>query len=151
MDITLCSIYHPVDNKEYKNFNSTLSLLLNHLPPKSNIILGHDINANVGTNANSGKNFRDTIGPFGIENRNKKVTSLLNLMPSLNLKITNSFFNPRPSRHTTTSTHTTWRNTSTSKSQHMLDVFLFLSTIFKRVQGCNTTKREQKATTLQYC
>ena len=47
-DITLCSVYHPVDNKEYENFNSTLSSLLNHLPQKSNIILGYYINANRG-------------------------------------------------------------------------------------------------------
>jgi hypothetical protein len=141
LEITLCSIYHPVDNKEYKNFNSTLSSLLNHIPQKSNTILGHDINANIGTNANSGQNFKDTIGPFRIKNRNKKGTSLLNLLASLNLKVTNSFFSPRPSSHTATSTHTTWRNTSTSKSQHMLDVFSCSNRIFKRVQGCNTTTK----------
>ena len=151
MGITLCSIYHPVDNKEYENFNSTLSSLLNYLPQKLNIILGHDINANIGTNANSGQNFRDTIGPLGIKNRNKKGTSLLNLLTSLNLELTNSFFNPRPSSYTATSTHTMWRNTSTSKSQHMLNVFSCSNRIFKRVQGCNTTKRGQKGTTPQYC
>jgi hypothetical protein len=112
VDITLCSIYHPVDDEEYENFNSTLSSLLNHIPQKSNIILGHDINANIGTNTTSGQNFKDTIGPFRIENRNKKGTSLLNLLASLNLKVTNSFFSPRPSSRTATSTHTTWRNTS---------------------------------------
>ena len=133
--------YHPVDNKEYESFNSTLSSILNHIPQKSNIILGHDINANTGTNANNGQNFKDTIGPFGIENRNKKGTSLLNLLASLNLKVTNSYFNPRPSNRTATSTHTTWRNTSASKSQHMLDVFSCSNTLFKRVQGCNTTSK----------
>ena len=141
LNITLCSIYHPVDNEEYESFNSTLSSILNHIPQKSNIILGHDINANTGTNANNGQNFKDTIGPFGIENRNKKGTSLLNLLASLNLKVTNSYFNPRPSNRTATSTHTTWRNTSASKSQHMLDVFSCSNTLFKRVQGCNTTSK----------
>jgi hypothetical protein len=61
------------------------------LPPVTNIILGHDINANVGTNANSGQHLKETIGAYGIENRNKKGISLKNLMASLNMKITNTY------------------------------------------------------------
>jgi hypothetical protein len=81
------------------------------------------------------------IGAYGIENRNKKGTSRINLMASLNMKITNSFFNPRPSNLDATTTHTTWRNPNASKFQHMLDVFLCLNTFFNRVQGCNPTRK----------
>jgi hypothetical protein len=63
-------------------------------------------------------------------------------MASLNMKITNSFFNPRPSTLSVTTTHTTWRNPSASKSQHMLDVFSCSNTFFNRVPGCNPTKKE---------
>jgi hypothetical protein len=63
------------------------------------------------------------IGAYGIENRNKKGTSLINLMASLNMKITNFFFSPRPSNLDATIMHTTWRNPNASKSQHLLDVF----------------------------
>jgi hypothetical protein len=48
-----------------------------------------------------------TTGAYGIENRNKKGTSLINLMASLNMKITNSFFNPRPSNLNATTMRTT--------------------------------------------
>jgi hypothetical protein len=149
LDITLCSIYHPVDNIEFKNFNTILSLILTQLPPETNIILGHDINANVGTSANNGQHPRERIGACGIENRNKKGTSLINLMASLNMKITNSFFNPRPLNLDATTTHTTWRNPNASKSQHMPDVFSCLNTFFNRVQGCNPTKKVQKVITRQ--
>jgi hypothetical protein len=53
LDITLCSVYHPVDNIEFENFNTILSSILAQLPPETNIILGHDINANVGASTNS--------------------------------------------------------------------------------------------------
>jgi hypothetical protein len=53
LGIILCSIYHPVNIIEFKNFNINLSSILTQLPPKTNIILGHDVNANVGTSANS--------------------------------------------------------------------------------------------------
>jgi hypothetical protein len=62
-------------------------------------------------------------------------------LASLNKKITNSFFNPRPSNLDATTTHMTWRNPNASKSQHMLDVFSCSNTFFNRVYGCNPTKK----------
>jgi hypothetical protein len=62
-------------------------------------------------------------------------------MVSLNMKIANSLFNPKPSNLDATTTHTTWRNPSASKSQHMLDVFSCSYTFFNRVQGCNPTQK----------
>jgi hypothetical protein len=104
-------------------------------------VLGHDINANVGTSANSRQHLKETIGAYGIENRNTKGTSLINLMASLNMKITNTYFNPKPSNHDATTTHTTWRNPNASKSQHMLDVFLCSNSFFIRIQGCNPIRK----------
>ena len=43
--------------------------------------------------------------------------------------------------HKQTPNTRTWKNTGTSKSQLMLDVFLCSSTIFKRIQGCNTRRK----------
>ncbi len=144
LDITLCSIYHPVDNIEFENFNTILSSILTQLPPETkHIILGHNINANVGTSANNGQHLKERIGAYGIENRNKKSISLINLMAPLNMKITKFFFNPRPSNLDATTMHTTstWRNPNASKSQHMLDVFSCLNTFFNWVQGCNPTRK----------
>jgi hypothetical protein len=103
LNISLYSIYHPVDNIEFENFNT----ILNSIPPETNIILGHDINANIGTSTNSRQHLKETIGAYGIENRNNKGTSLINLMASLNMKITNTHFNPKPSNLDATTTHTT--------------------------------------------
>ncbi len=130
LNITLYSIYHLVDNIEFENFHITLNSILTQLPPETNIILGHDISANLGTNANSGQHLKETIGAYGIENRNKKGTSLINLMASFNMKITNTYFNLRPLNLDATTTHTTWRNPNASKSQHMLDVFSCSNSFF---------------------
>jgi hypothetical protein len=132
LNITLYSIYHPFDNIEFEDFNTILSSILTQSPPDTNIILGHDINANVGTSSNNGQHFKETIGTYGIENRNKKGISLINLMASLSMKITNSFFNLRPSNLDATTTHTTWRNPNASKSQHMLDYFSCSNSFFYR-------------------
>ncbi len=53
LDIRLCPIYHTVNNREFNNFNTSPSSILMKLAQETNIILGHDINANVGTSANS--------------------------------------------------------------------------------------------------
>ncbi len=62
------------DNVKFENFNKILNSILTQLPPETNIILGHDINANVGTSANSRQHLKETIGAYGIEKRNKKGT-----------------------------------------------------------------------------
>jgi hypothetical protein len=146
LNITLCSIYHSVDNIKFENFNTILNSILTQLPPETNIILRHNINANIGTSANSGQHLKENIGAYGIENRNKKDTSLINLMASLDMKIPNTYFNPRPSNLDATTTHTTWRNPHASKSQHMLDVFLCSNTFFQhntRMQPHKKRHRKQ--------
>jgi hypothetical protein len=52
------------------------------------------------------ENFNITLSLILMQNRNKKGTSLINLMVSLNMKITNSFFSPRPSTLDATTMHT---------------------------------------------
>jgi exonuclease III len=134
--LLLCSIYHSVDNDEYECFNTELAMTLGNVPSDRSI---YDI-MHVGTNAGSGHIHKETLGRYGIKNRNKKGTSLLNLLASLEMKITNSFFQKRASSSSPTTTHTTWRNTNASKSQHVLDVFSISSNIFKRVRKCHTTR-----------
>ncbi len=129
--LLLCSIYHPVNNDEYECFNTELATILGNVPSDRSMLFGYDINANVGTNAGAGQIHKETLDIYGIKNRNKKGTSLLNLLASLEMKLTNSFFQKSASSSSPTTTHMTWRNPSASKSQHMLDVISISSKIFK--------------------
>jgi hypothetical protein len=93
-------------------------------------IFGHDINCNVGT-SNHNDQFRGTLGPNGIENRNIKGSKFIQHLSSLNMKIANSFF--------TKPNYATWKNFKPSNpSHHMLDIFSISSSIFKHVLDCGT-------------
>ena len=48
LKLFIASIYHPVDETEYEEFNNTLSSLLNSIPRLDEFIGGHDVNANLG-------------------------------------------------------------------------------------------------------
>ena len=48
LKLFIALIYDPVDTKYHKEFNDTLSMLLNLVPKTSNFIGGHDVNSNLG-------------------------------------------------------------------------------------------------------
>ena len=79
---TLASAYHPCtktgNDKTYLRFLDTLDALLNQLPEKSQIIMGANINSNIGTldDLNSAE-FCSALGPHGLPKRNKKGKNLL--------------------------------------------------------------------------
>ena len=75
--LMLCSIYHPVDSIEHATFNNTIEHLLNSWPNNLHLLFGHDINCNVGISPNANDDLRNTTGPFGLNNQNRKGTNLL--------------------------------------------------------------------------
>ena len=127
----LCSIYHPVDSNEHDEFNGIPQTILNRATNDTHFIFGQNINCNVGT-SDQNNQFRGTLGPNGIKNRNKKGSKFLQHLCSLNMKLANSFF--------TKPNYTTWKNFKPSNpSHHMLDVFSVSSSLFKHVIDCGTT------------
>ncbi len=75
---------------------------------------------------------------------NKKGISLKNLMALLNMKMTNSFFNPRPSNLDATTLHTTWRNPNA-----LLDVFSWLNTFLTKYKDATPQEKVQRVITRQ--
>ncbi len=86
-----------------------------NVPSNRNILIGYNENANVRTNTGAGHIHKETFGSYGIENRNKKGTTLLHLLTSLEMIIANSFVQKRASSSSPTTTHMTWKKPSTSK------------------------------------
>ncbi len=83
MTLLLASIYHPCtktgSDDIYMRFPDTLDNLLDQLP-QSELIIGADINANIGQfNNMSAAEFRPTLGPHGFQKRNSKGESLLTI------------------------------------------------------------------------
>ena len=119
--IFICSIYHPVEHDEQKLFNDELDTFYTNAPRNSEILAGHDINANIGI---SSPMFNDVLGPNGIINRNAKGKDLLFLIKSQKLKVLLSYF--------TQKCYTTWKSFAIGNSPHMLDNFICSESFFKR-------------------
>ncbi len=138
--LSLASIYHPCtklgSDDIYMHFLETLDSLLNKLP-KSKLIIGADINANIGQfNNKSAADFGLAIGPHGFPNRNPKGEGLLNVYLAHRLRVMNTFLPGKvngPGHGTWTSTQPTSNGQADS---HMLDVIVASTTIHKRIENC---------------
>ena len=96
-------------------------------PQNSELLLGADVDCNVGTRSTM---FQDVIDPNGLSNRNLKGKDLLYLLKPNQFKILLSYY-----KH---NNYVTYRKFSASKSPHMLDNFICCDKFFKRVTDCKT-------------
>jgi hypothetical protein len=82
LTLTLASAYHPCtktgNDETYLRFLNKLDAILNQLPEKLEIIMGADINSNIGTldDLHSAE-FCSAFGPHGLPKCNKKGENLL--------------------------------------------------------------------------
>jgi len=95
--LTLASVYHPCtktgDDAMYLRFLDTLNTLLGLAPMKSEIIMGADINSNIGTLDDlHSTEFCAALGPHGLSKRNKKGENLLHVYLAHQLRVMNTFF-----------------------------------------------------------
>ena len=82
--IFLCSSYHPYEHAEQIDFYDELDTFPTNRPLNSELILGADVNWNVGIRSTM---FQDVIGPNGLNNINFKGKDLLYLLKSNQFKI----------------------------------------------------------------
>ena len=84
----VASVYHPYD-ETYNDFNTQLDATLSKIESKFDIIMGGDMNAQVGIRQD-GDEYNDVLGPFGLSHRNEKGRDLLQVYQSNNLRIMNT-------------------------------------------------------------
>jgi hypothetical protein len=97
LNLTLVSAYHPCtktgDDEIYLRFLETLNTLLGQAPAKSDIIMGADVNSNIGKlDGLHSTEFRAALGPHGLPRRNKKGENLLHIYLTHRLRVMNYFF-----------------------------------------------------------
>jgi hypothetical protein len=97
LNLTLVSTYHPCtktgDDEIYLRFLETLDTLLGQAPAKSEIIMGADVNSNLGKlDGLHSTEFPAALGPHGLPRRNKKGKNLLHIYLAHHLRIMNTFF-----------------------------------------------------------
>ena len=138
--LSLASIYHPCtksgSDDVYMRFLETLDGLLDKLP-KSELIIGADINANIGRfDSMSAADFGLALGPHGLPKRNPKGEGLLNMYLTHRLRVMNTFF-PGKANGPGHGTWTSVRPTSNGRpDSHMLDVIVASTTLHKRIKNC---------------
>ena len=74
LTLSVASIYQPVDELEQTEFINILSTIMSSVPKKAKFIGGNDVNTNLGVRS---KIYGETLGPWGINNRNIKGRRLL--------------------------------------------------------------------------
>ena len=121
----LCSSYHPYEHAEQIEFYDELDSFLTNRPRNSELLLGADVNCNVGIRSTM---FWDVVGPHGLSNRNLKGKDLLYFLKSNQFKILLSYY--------THDNYVTYRNFSASKIPHMLNNFICCDKFLKRVTYC---------------
>ena len=127
--IFLCSIYHPYDFDEQKEFYHELDHFITNRPRNAEILMGADINWNVGI---ASDRFSNTLGPHVIGNRNIKGRELLYLYKTNNLKLLLSYFKHH--------NYVTYRSFNERKTAHMLDNFICCDNLFKQISDCKVTR-----------
>ena len=140
LTITLASVYHPCTKTGsediYARFLDTLDTLLSKLPSDNKIVMGADVNANIGKlDKLQSSEFQSTLGPHGFSKRNSKGEGLLTVYCAHRLHVMNTFFESRangPGYGMWTSN----RPTSTGQLEsHVLDLIVCSTTLHKRVKN----------------
>jgi exonuclease III len=141
--LTLISVYHPCtktgDYDIYLRFLDTLDELLSKAPATSAIVMGADVNSNIGKlDGIASMEFRSVLGPHGLSRRNMKGESLLHVYLGHRLCVMNTFFETKLG----SLGHSTWTNnrpTSTGiADSHMLDLLICSATLHKWTRNCCT-------------
>ena len=140
-NLVIASVYHPYDDT-YSAFNSELDNMLSNVPKGLDIIMGGDMNAQIGRSKTAEANAEavgqdedndyDILGPFSLDTRNDKGTDLLEVYQSNNLCIMNTFFDDP--------THVTWVSFNEEKTPCMLDMMAVSKSIAKRVTNCKVVE-----------
>ncbi len=85
LPLALVSVYFPCNVPQHDHFCLMLDSMLNAISPSTQIIIGSDINARIGTC--SCEEHRQVLGSFGIKRNNAHGKNLLHILGSHNLRV----------------------------------------------------------------
>ncbi len=91
ISIALMSVYFPCHNRQHEQFCSVFDSILANIDWNTQIFVGLDINARIGTRTSVEHN--QVLGPYRIARRNTGGENLVHILGSNDLRIENTFFN----------------------------------------------------------
>ena len=134
--VSLVSAYHPChSDDEYSRFLDKMDDVLRKLP-RSEIVIGADINANIGVSTEENNDYAPTLGPHGINKQNSKGRNVLALYMSHDLRVMNTHYTAKAGVGYGTWTNIPRSNNGERRNPSMLDVIVCSSGLHKRVQNC---------------
>ena len=137
--VSLVSAYHPChSDDEYSRFLDKMDTALQKLP-RGEIVIGADINANIGVSTEENKLYAPTLGPHGIRKQNSKGKNILELYMSHDLRVMNTHYTAKEGVGYGTWTNIPRKDGERSKPS-MLDVMVCSSGLQKRVQNCKVVE-----------
>ena len=78
-----------MDHEDQKRFNEELASFYNAIPRNTKLLVGQDVNSNIGVRS---KMFPNVIGSNGIHNRNAKGKDLLFLLKIIKFRVLLTYF-----------------------------------------------------------
>ena len=138
--ITLVSVYHPCtktgSEDVYTRFLNTLDAFLSKLSTENKIIMGADINANIGKlDELQSSEFQSTLGPHGFLKHNSKGEGFLTTYLAHRLRVMNTFFECRANRPGYGTCTSNWPTSIGIPESHMLDLIVFSTMLHKCVRA----------------
>ena len=127
--VFLCSVYHPHELEDQKQFYPELDQFIYDRPRNAEILMGADISCNV---LITSPRFSHTLRPHWIDNRNLKGRELLYLYKTNNLKVLLTYFKHH--------NYVTYRSFNESHIAHMLDNIICCNKFSKIISDCKVTR-----------
>ncbi len=91
ISMTLISVYFPCNDQHHKQFCMLFASMLNAINPNTQIVIGSDINAQIGVRTCN--EHKQVLAPHGIPRSNTRGENLLQVLAAHNLLVENTFFN----------------------------------------------------------
>ena len=130
--IALMPVYFPCDDRKHKRICSMFDFVLANIDLSTQIIVGSDINARIGTRTSD--KHKQVLEPYGIPRSNTRGKNLVHILGSNNLRVENTFFNHRQDDYVTYTSIPTNFHPKGIPSMH--DIFACSQSLHKRIHDC---------------
>ena len=130
--IALISVYFPCNDRQHERFCNMFDSVLADINLNTQIIVGSDINARIGTRTSD--EHKQVLGPYGIARSNARGENLVHILGSNEMRVENTFFNHAQEDYVTYNSIPTTFHPDGIPSMH--DIFACSQSLHKRIHDC---------------
>ena len=132
ISIALMSVYFPCNYRWHERFCTMFNSVLADINLNTQIIVGSDINACIGTWTSD--EHKQVLGPYGIARSNSRGKNLVHILGSNDMQVENMFFNHTQEDYVTYTSIPTTFHPDGIPSMH--DIFAYSQSLHKWIHDC---------------